>query len=102
MAMAANLATGPNKNPARVRQIQNRMRNMRAGGVDVTKIFTEQERNDKELLAAALQKRLLQSTLEGSRKKALREFLDAKTDLDESDIRDAIRLVMSTQEYQVV
>jgi uncharacterized protein (DUF1800 family) len=102
MALAASLVTGPTKNPARVKQIQNRMRNMRAGGVDVTKIFTEQERNDKELLAAALQKRLLQSTLEGSRKKTLREFLDAKTDLDESDIRDAIRLVMSTQEYQVI
>jgi uncharacterized protein (DUF1800 family) len=101
MAIAQSLATGPNKNPARVKQIQNRMRNMRAGGVDVTKIFTEEERNNKDLLAAALQKRLLQSTLEGSRKKTLREFLEGKTDLDESDIRDAIRLVMSTQEYQV-
>jgi uncharacterized protein (DUF1800 family) len=101
MAIAASLATGPNKNPAKVKQIQNRMRNMRAGGVDVAKLFTEQERNNKDLLAAALQKRLLQSTLAGSRQKALNEFLDGKTNLDESDIRDAIRLVMSTQEYQV-
>ena len=101
MAIAANLATGPSKNPAKVKQIQNRMRNMRAGGVDVEKLFTEQERSNKDLLAAALQKRLLQSTLEGSRKQALREFLDGKNELNESDIRDAIRLVMSTQEYQV-
>jgi len=101
MAVAASLATGSNKNPARVKQIQNRMRNMRAGGVDVTKLFTEEQRNNKELLADALQKRLLQTTLAGTRKKALNEFLDGKTDLDESDIRDAIRLVMSTQEYQV-
>jgi uncharacterized protein (DUF1800 family) len=99
--VTASLATGPNKNPARVKQIQNRMRNMRVGGVDVVKIFTEQERSNKDLLADALQKRLLQSTLEGSRKKALHEFLDGKTDLDDSDIRDAIRLVMSTQEYLV-
>jgi uncharacterized protein (DUF1800 family) len=101
MSVAANLATGPAKNPARVKQIQNRMRNMRAGGVDVAKIFTEQERLNKELLAAALQKRLLQSTLEGSRLKTLNDFLNNKTELDEADIRDAIRLVMSTQEYQV-
>jgi hypothetical protein len=96
-----SLATGPAKNPQRVKQIQNRMRNMRAGGVDVAKIFTEEERNNKDLLAAALQKRLLQSTLAGTRQQALHEFLDGKTNLDESDIRDAIRLVMSTQEYQV-
>jgi uncharacterized protein (DUF1800 family) len=101
MSVAASLATGPNKNPARVKQIQNRMRNMRTGGVDVAKIFTEQERSNKELLAAALQKRLLQSTLAGSREKALNDFLNNKTELDEADIRDAIRLVMSTQEYQV-
>jgi len=77
------------------------MRNMRAGGVDVAKILTDEERHNKDLLAAALQKRLLQSTLAGGRQKALQDFLDAKTELDESDIRDAIRLVMSTQEYQV-
>jgi uncharacterized protein (DUF1800 family) len=101
MAVAANLATGPAKNPARVKQVQNRMRNMRAGGVNVEKILTEQERNNKELLMAALQKRLLQSTLAGTRQQALREFLDQKNGMDDSDIRDAIRLVMSTQEYQV-
>ena len=31
----------------------------------------------------------------------LREFLDSKQKLEESDIRDAIRLVMSTPEYQL-
>ncbi|HWC60617.1 MAG TPA: DUF1800 family protein, partial [Verrucomicrobiae bacterium] len=101
MSMAASLATGPAKNPARVKQIQNRMRNMREGGVNVAKIFTEQERSNKDLLMAALQKRLLQSTLAGPRQQTLREFLDGKTELDDNDIRDAIRLVMSTQEYQV-
>lgn len=101
VSVTASLATGPAKNPAKVKQIQNRMRNMREGGVNVEKIFTEQERNNKEVLMAALQKRLLQSTLAGTRKQALREFLDQKNDMDDSDIRDAIRLVMSTQEYQV-
>jgi len=100
-AVVASMVSGPNKNPARVKQIQNRMRNMRTGGVDVSKILTDEERNNKELLIASLEKRLLQTSLPGKREKALREFLDGKTELDESDIRDAIRLVMSTQEYQV-
>ena len=101
MSIASSMASGPAKNPARVKRIQGQMRNLRAGGVDVNKILTEEERNDKEKLIAALEKRLLQSTLADSRQKTLREFLDSKKDLDESDIRDAIRLVMSTQEYQV-
>jgi uncharacterized protein (DUF1800 family) len=101
MAIAADMATGPAKNPARVKQIQNRMRNMRAGGVNVQKIFTEQERGDKERLIAALEKRLLQAKLKPKQEQSLRDYLDQKTELSESDIRDAIRLVMSTPEYQV-
>jgi len=101
MAIASSLATGPTKNPAKVKQIQNRMRNMRAGGVDVTKIFTEQERSDKEMLIAALEKRLLQGNLKDKQERTLRGYLDGKNALDENDIRDAIRLVMCTPEYQV-
>jgi uncharacterized protein (DUF1800 family) len=100
-AIAASLATGPAKNPARVKQIQRRMQNMRIGGVDVEKIFTEQERSDKEMLIAALEKRLLQASLTSKQEHTLRDYLDGKTDLDENDIRDAIRLVMCTPEYQV-
>jgi uncharacterized protein (DUF1800 family) len=100
-AIAANLATGPVKNPARVKQIQRRMQNMRIGGVDVDKILTEQERSDKEMLIAALEKRLLQTSLSSRQEHTLRDYLDGKTDLDENDIRDAIRLVMCTPEYQV-
>ncbi|HEX4263529.1 MAG TPA: DUF1800 domain-containing protein [Verrucomicrobiae bacterium] len=101
MAIASSLATGPVKNPARVKQIQRRMQNMRAGGVDVEKIFTEQERSDKEMLIAALEKRLLQASLTSRQEHALREYLDGKNALDENDIRDAIRLVMCTPDYQV-
>lgn len=101
MSIAASLATGPKKNPAKVKQIQNRMRRMRVGGVNVEKIFTEEERADKEKLVAALEKRLLQAKLKSRQEKTLRDYLDSKTELDESDIRGAIRLVMSTPEYQV-
>ena len=89
------------KNPAKVKQIQNRMKNMRAGGVDVGKILTQEERTDKEKLVAALEKRLLQAKLTDKGKKAVHEFLNGITDLDDGDIRDTIRLVMSTIDYQV-
>jgi uncharacterized protein (DUF1800 family) len=101
MSISVSLATGPTKNPGRVKQIQNRMRNMRAGGVDVDKILTEPERTNKELLISALEKRLLQGALTSTQEHALRQYLDGRTDLDDSDIRDAIRLVMCTPEYQV-
>ena len=56
---------------------------------------------DKDALVASLQQRLLQSTLTGDQKDALRQFLDAKITLTDSDIMTVIRLVMSTPEYQV-
>jgi uncharacterized protein (DUF1800 family) len=101
MAIEASLATGPAKNPGRVKQIQRRMRNMRAGGVDVDKILTEEERGNKEMLISALEKRLLQASLSSKQEAALRDYLNGRTELDENDIRDAIRLVMCTPEYQV-
>ncbi len=101
MSMASALATGPAKNPDRVKRVQNQMRNLRAGGVDVSKILTEQERVNKEMLIAALEKRLLQANLSRKQEQALRDYLDPKTELDDNDIRDAIRLVMCTPDYQV-
>jgi hypothetical protein len=70
-------------------------------GVDLEKILTPEERTDKDALVASLQHRLLQSTLTGEQKDALRQFLDSKTTLTDSDIFTVIRLVMSTPEYQV-
>jgi uncharacterized protein (DUF1800 family) len=70
-------------------------------GVDLEKILTSEERADKDALVASLQQRLLQSTLTGDQKDALRQFLDAKITLTDSDIMTVIRLVMSTPEYQV-
>jgi uncharacterized protein (DUF1800 family) len=77
------------------------LQRVRMGGVDLNKIFTPEERASKDTLVASLQLRLLQSTLKGDQESALLEFLDAKTELNDADIRTAIRLVMSTPEYQV-
>jgi len=99
LSIAANMADA--KKPNQARRMQNQMRNLRLGGVKVDKILTEQERTDKDALVAALEKRLLQGKLKPKQEATLREFLDSKQKLEESDIRDAIRLVMSTPEYQL-
>jgi hypothetical protein len=69
--------------------------------VEVEKILTEAERRDKEALIGALQRRLLQTRLKPAQEKALRDYLDSQGELDEADILNAIRLVMSTPEYQL-
>ncbi len=69
--------------------------------MNVEKILTPDERADKDLLVASLEHRLLQSDLHGDQEKALRDFLDSKTKLNDADILTVIRLVMSTPEYQV-
>jgi uncharacterized protein (DUF1800 family) len=89
------------KKPNQVRRIQNQMRRLRAGGVNVEKIFTDEERQDKDKLVVSLERRLLQDKLKSKQERTLREFLDARKELDSTDIRDAIRLVMSTPEYQL-
>jgi hypothetical protein len=91
----------PNQNQNQARPLQNRLRNLRVGGVNVDKLFTDRERADKDLLLAALEKRLLQSKLKGKQERALRDYLETKGELDESEIRGAIRLMMSTPEYQL-
>jgi uncharacterized protein (DUF1800 family) len=77
------------------------LQRVRMGGVNLEKILTPEERASKDTMVASLQHRLLQSTLKGDQEKALREFLDSKEKLNDADILSAIRLVMSTPEYQV-
>ena len=71
------------------------------GGVDPGKILTPEQRADKRLLVTALEHRLLQSTLSNDQEQALRDFLNSKTTLSNTDILTATRLVMATPEYQV-
>ena len=63
--------------------------------------LTEKELTDKEALIPALEKRLLQSKLKPRQETALRDFLESKPELDNGIILNAIRLVMSTPEYQL-
>ena len=77
------------------------MKRVRMGGVDVAKILTPEERQDKGTIVAALEMRLFQTSLNGSQEQTLRDFLDSKTKMTDADILTAIRLMMSTPDYQV-
>ncbi len=69
--------------------------------VEVQKLLTEKERTQKKLLIPALEKRFLQARLKEKQRQALQDFIDSRGQLDDEDIRQAIRLVMATPEYQV-
>lgn len=97
-ASLANMAQV--KRPNQAVQIENRLRGFHEA-IDVHKILTDKERTDKEALIAALEKRLLQSKLKPKQEDVLRDFLDSKDQLEDGDIRNAIRLVMSTPEFQL-
>jgi len=77
------------------------MENLRMGGVRLDKILTPAERADKDAIVTSLQNRLFQTTLSKDQQATLHDFLDAKTTLTDADIITAIRLMMSTPEYQV-
>ncbi len=69
--------------------------------VDVEKVVSESDRTDKGKLVATLEKRFLQAKLSAKQRKGLQEYLDERGALDDNDLRHAIRLVMSTPEYQL-
>ena len=48
-----------------------------------------------------MEKRLLQDKLKPKQEKVLCDFLDSKNELNNDTILNAIRLVMSTPEYQL-
>lgn len=69
--------------------------------VDVEKLFSEQERANKETLLDAMQKRLLQSELKPKQQQVLVDYLKSQSELNADVVREALRLVMSTPEYQL-
>jgi uncharacterized protein (DUF1800 family) len=98
--MSATGASFPN-NPQAGVMMERRMRGMRAGGADASKLFTEAERANADTLIPALEKRLLQGKLKSKQESTLRDFLASKKDFNNDTILNAIRLVMSTPEYQL-
>jgi len=77
------------------------LQGMRMGGVNLGKILPPEERTDNHAIIASLQKRLFQTSLSANQQQDLQEFLDSKTKMSDADILTAIRLMMSTPDYQV-
>ncbi len=95
------MALGPNAAGETAALRARGARNFRFRTVDVDKILTEEQRADKTKLVAALEQRLLQAKLRGKQEQALQDYLAAQTTLDNAAILGAIRLMMSTPEYQL-
>ena len=95
------LVLGESPMPMAAKKNGRRPRMLHASRVDVAKLFPEEVQKDKERLLAALQKRLLQAELKPDHQSAVRAYLDSQGEIDELDILHAIRLVMSTPEYQL-
>ena len=53
------------------------------------------------VVMAKLEKRFIQGQLTEKHRQILRDYLEPRADLADEDIRHAIRLLMSTPEYQV-
>jgi hypothetical protein len=69
--------------------------------VDVVRLLSPEERHDKTALIAALETRFLQGKLKPKQEQVLREYLDAQETLEDRDLLETIRLLMSTPEYQL-
>lgn len=87
----------------RFKAIEERAKQMagRMPTVDVSKILSPEQRQKKEAIIPALEKRFLQAKLKDKQRQVLRDYLDNRGPLDDEDIRQTIRLIMSTPEYQL-
>ena len=82
-------------------QMQNRLENVTPPLLDVDRILTEEERSDKTKLIAALERRFIQGKLRDTQEQTLRDYLDGQPSLTPEVIRNTVRLLMSTPEYQL-
>jgi uncharacterized protein (DUF1800 family) len=89
------------KNPKAGDRMEKLAQRIHIGGVDVDKILTPEQRQDKDSIVASVERRLLQTDLSSDQEAALRDFLDSRTQLTDADILTVIRLVMATPSYQV-
>ncbi|MHB8523960.1 MAG: DUF1800 domain-containing protein [Limisphaerales bacterium] len=69
--------------------------------IEVTRIIGDEDRHNPDTLIAALEKRFLLVKFRDRQAAALREFLETRKQLDDPAVLNAIRLVMSTPEYQL-
>jgi uncharacterized protein (DUF1800 family) len=76
-------------------------RNAKPTLVDADKLVSDDDRKNRTALITALERRFLQGELKPKQKQALKEYLDSQGELDSHDILEAVRLIMSTPEFQL-
>jgi len=74
---------------------------MQIAPANVSGLFTAEQLSTPDNFLNAMQERFLNGTLKPQRVASFRDFLKTRSPLQESDIRKAIRLLMSTPEYQL-
>ena len=74
---------------------------LQIGPAPVRKLFTTDQLSTPDNFLSTLQSRFLNGALNPLRLASMREFVTAHQPLQEPDIRKAIRLLMSTPEYQL-
>jgi uncharacterized protein (DUF1800 family) len=68
---------------------------------DIGKIIGNDDRRDPNAIITELEKRFIQGQLTEKHRQVLRDYLESHSELNDQDLRHAIRLLMSTPEYQV-
>ena len=68
--------------------------------VDAERLFTPEERADDGRLLAALERRMIEASLGEARRQSLRQYLQAEKE-NPDRVRGALRLLMSTPDYQL-
>ena len=86
-----------------LKTVANRLnrRNAQPTLVDADKLVGNEDRKSRSALIASLERRFLQAELKPKQKQALNDYLNSQGELDSHDILEAIRLVMSTPEFQL-
>jgi uncharacterized protein (DUF1800 family) len=74
---------------------------LQLGPAPVQHLFNAEQLATTDSFLAALQARFLNGSLNPLRMAALRDFVQTRTPLQEPDIRKAIRVLMTTPEYQL-
>jgi hypothetical protein len=69
--------------------------------LNADKLFSKEELASTENLVTSMEKRLLQSSLKPARRQAVVDYLNSKNKPTDAVLRNALRLVMSTPDYQL-
>jgi hypothetical protein len=73
----------------------------RGKAVDASKLLPPETRKEKESVVATLERRFLQGRLRPAQRQTLQEYLDHNSETNDHVLLHAVRLIMSTPDYQL-